>query len=198
MSRFLRFGFITILAAGLSALAHAQGIVPVNAGSYVNPALPNGSIAQGSMFVGFGAGLGPASIVYPSPWPFPTELAGTTIKVTVGSTTVDCFMVYTVAGQVAGILPSNTPVGTGTMTVRLNGVVKGTGPIKVVANSFGIFTINQQGFGPAVATDPLTASAVYTTTNSAAPDDFIDIWGTGLGAVSFLTRGQRLPAISLV
>jgi uncharacterized protein (TIGR03437 family) len=134
------------------------------------------------MFIAFGSGLGPASIVYPSPWPFPTELAGTTIRVTVGSTTVDCFMVYTVASQVAGILPSNTPLGDGTMTVRFNGDVKGTGPVKVVANSFGIFTINHQGFGPAVATDPLALSAVYTTISSANPGDFIDIWGTGLGA----------------
>jgi len=201
MSRLMRFGYITIFSLLLSAFANGQSVTPVNAASYVNPALPNGSIAQGSMFVGFGAGLGPAAIVYPSPWPFPTELAGTTIKVTVGATTVDCFMVYTSAGQVAGILPSNTPVGNGTMTVRLNGVVKGTGPIKVVANSFGIFTINQQGFGPAVATDPLASSAVYTTTNSANPDDFIDIWGTGLGAVTFPdqgpTTGGNIPGLDV-
>jgi uncharacterized protein (TIGR03437 family) len=153
------------------------------------------------MFIAFGAGLGPASIVYPNPWPFPTELAGTTIKVTVGATTVDCFMVYTVAGQAAAILPSNTPVGSGTLTVRLNGVVKGSGPIKVVASSFGIFTINQQGFGPAVATDPLAASAVYTTVNSANPGDFIDIWGTGLGAVTFPdqgpTTGGNIPGLNV-
>lgn len=166
----------------LAATAGAQGVTPVNAASYVNPALPNGSIAQGSMFVAFGSGLGPASIQYPNPWPFPDNLAGTTVDVTVGSVTRRCFMVYTSAGQIAGILPSNTPVGTGTMTVRYNSVVAGTGPIKIVARSFGIFTINTQGSGPAVATDPLAASAVYTTTSSAAPGDFIDIWGTGLGA----------------
>lgn len=166
----------------LAATSGAQTVTPVNAASYANPALPNGSIAQGSMFVAFGSGLGPASIQFPSPWPFPDTLAGTTIDVTVGSVTKRCFMVYTSAGQIAGILPSDTPIGTGTMTVRFNNVVAGTGPIKVVARSFGIFTINTQGSGPAVATDPLAASAVYTTTSSAAPSDFIDIWGTGLGA----------------
>ncbi len=184
MRPLFRFSLPTLCLLLIAATAGAQTLTPVNAASYVNPALPNGSIAQGSMFVAFGSGLGPASIEYPNPWPFPTELAGTTIEVTVGSTTKDCFVVYTSAGQIAGILPSDTPIGTGTMTVRYNGAVAGTGPVKVVASSFGIFTINQQGLGPAVATDPLANSAVYTTTNSAAPGNssFIDIWGTGLGA----------------
>lgn len=190
MQALIRFGITALCFLLLVVPAGAQGVVSVNSASYVNPALPNGSIAQGSMFIGFGSGLGPATIAYPTPWPFPTELAGTTIQVTVGATTVDCFMVYSSAGQIAGILPSNTPLGAGTMTVRFNGAIAATGPITVVAHSFGIFTINQQGIGPAVATDPLALSAVYSTTASAAPGDFIDIWGTGLGAVTVPDQGS--------
>lgn len=193
MNALIRCGIAALCLLVAVVPAGAQSVVSVNSASYVNPALPNGSIAQGSMFVGFGAGLGPASIQFPSPWPFPTTLAGTSIKVTVGATTVDCFMVYTSAGQIAGILPSNTPLGAGTMTVRYNGSVAATGPVNVVANSFGIFTINQQGIGPAVATDPLAGAAVYSTINSAAPGDFIDIWGTGLGAVSYPDNGPTQP-----
>ena len=192
MRRSIQSLLTIILGFILAGTAAAQSVVPVNAASYVNPALPNGSIARGSMFIAFGAGLGPASIQVPNPFPFPSTLAGTTIDVTVGSVTKRCFMVYTSAGQIAGILPSDTPIGTGTMTVRFNNVVAGTGPVKVVANSFGIFTINQQGFGPAVATDPLAASAVYTTINSANPGDFVDIWGTGLGA-SLNANDDGLP-----
>lgn len=103
-------------------------------------------------------------------------------------------MVYTSVGQVAAILPSNTPVGEGTATVRLNGSVVDTGPIRVVASSFGIFTLNQQGIGPAVATDPLGGATPYSFTNSAAPGDFVDIWGTGLGATSAPDDGAPLPA----
>lgn len=182
MRALFRLSLPTLCLLLTAATAAAQGVTPVNAASYANPLMPNGSIARGSMFVAFGAGLGPASIQYPTPWPFPDSLAGTTIDVTVGSVTKRCFMVYTSAGQIAGILPSDTPIGTGTMTVRYNNAVKGTGPVKVVARSFGIFTINQQGSGPAVATDPLNNSVPYTILNSAAPGDFIDIWGTGLGA----------------
>ncbi|MDA1236817.1 MAG: hypothetical protein O3A53_18710 [Acidobacteria bacterium] len=102
-------------------------------------------------------------------------------------------MVSSSAGQIAGILPSNTPLGAGTMTVRFNGSVAATGDVNVVAHSFGIFTINQQGIGPAVATDPLAGAAVYSTINSAAPGDFIDIWGTGLGAVGYPDDGPTQP-----
>jgi uncharacterized protein (TIGR03437 family) len=113
MQALFRLGITALCLLLLVAPAGAQSVVSVNSASYVNPALPNGSIAQGSMFIGFGSGLGPAAIQFPSPWPFPTELAGTSIKVTVDATTVDCFMVYTSAGQIAGILPSNTPLGAG-------------------------------------------------------------------------------------
>ncbi len=181
----------------LVAPVGAQQVVPVNVASYSHPDLPNGGIAQGSMFVGFGSGggMGPASIEFPSPWPFPTELAGTTMQVTVGGETVDCFMVYTLASQVAAILPSYTPLGEGTLTVRYNGAIAATGPITVVKHAFGVFALNQQGHGPIVATNPLSdpPGAVYTTTNSAAPGDFIDIWGTGLGPVSFPDEGPITP-----
>lgn len=186
--------FALSLLAFLPSAAVAQSVTVVNAASYVDPALPNGSIAQGSMFIGFGAGMGPVSIEYPSPWPFPTELGGTSIEVTVGGATVDCFMVYTSAGQVAAILPSDTPLGAGTVTVYYNGSVAATGDINVVKHSFGIFTVNTQGFGPIVGTDPVLPGApVYSVTNSAAPGDFIDIWGTGLGPVNFPDEGQPTP-----
>jgi len=77
--------------------------------------------------------------------------------------------------------------------IRFNGAVVGTGSVNVVAHSFGIFTINQQGIGPAVATDPLGGAAVYSAINSAAPDDFIDIWGTGLGAIGYPDDGPTQP-----
>ena len=80
-------------------------------------------------------------------------LSGTSINVTVSGTTVQCYMFYTSAGQVAAILPSNTPVGTGTITVSYNGTPSPTAPITVATSSFGIFTVNQQGSGTAVILD---------------------------------------------
>ena len=82
----------------------------------------------------------------------------------------------------------------GDVIVKFNGVVADTGPITVVANSFGIFTINQQGYGPIVGTNPLAGAQVYSVTNSAPPQGFIDIWGTGLGAVAFPDEGPTIPS----
>ncbi|MDA0207611.1 MAG: hypothetical protein O3A53_18715 [Acidobacteria bacterium] len=84
MHALIRGGIAALCLLLLVAPVGAQSVVSVNSASYVNPALPNGSIAQGSMFIGFGSGLGPEMIQFPSPWPFPTELAGTSITVTVG------------------------------------------------------------------------------------------------------------------
>jgi len=152
--------------------------------SFANPNLPNGSLAQGGMFTVFGTNLGPAVLAQAGGFPLPTDLAGTSISVTVGSTTVDCVMVFTSAGQAAAILPSNTPVGTGTMQVTYNGSAQTPFAVTVVAHSFGTFGINSAGSGPGVITNATTV-AVNTITSSAAEGELWDIWGTGLGAAPF-------------
>jgi uncharacterized protein (TIGR03437 family) len=108
------------------------------------------------------------------------------VKVTVGGTTVDAFMYYASATQVAAILPSNTPSGTGTVTVTYNGVTSATAPIRVVDASFGIFSLNQGGTGPGVFSNVNSATdlPVNTLTNSAKPGQTVIIWGTGLGPVT--------------
>ncbi len=63
-------------------------------------------------------------------------------------------------------------------------------------HSFGIFALNQGGSGPGVFTDPLIVppeSNVRTILNSTAPGTLIDVWGTGLGAVSGDEAGGPLP-----
>ncbi len=72
------------------------------------------------MFAIFGLRMGPDEIVIVDAFPLSTELAGTSVQATVGGVTVDCFMVFTLAGQVAAILPSDTPVGDGTITLTYN------------------------------------------------------------------------------
>jgi len=48
--------------------------------------------------------------------------AGVTIQVSVGGATLDAIMVYVAPDEVAAILPSLTPIGTGTIKVTSNGV----------------------------------------------------------------------------
>ena len=146
-----------------------------NSASYALSTFPNGGIAQGSIFVVFGTGLGPATIAYNSSLPYQTTLSGTSVNVTVSGTTTACLMFYTSAGQIAAILPSTTPVGTGTITVSYSGATSPTAPITVVKSALGLFARNQQGSGPAVIQD--SSSAYNSLTNSFQPNADGDFLG---------------------
>jgi uncharacterized protein (TIGR03437 family) len=154
-----------------------------NAATNIPAGLPNGPIAQGALFVIKGQNLGPANVVVATTFPLLTSIGGTSIQVTVGGTKVDCIMYYSLATQIAAILPSKTPAGTGTLTVTYNGLESGTAPITVVANNIGMFTLNSSGSGDAVATLPAT-STVVSPTNAPNPGEIVTFWATGLGAVS--------------
>lgn len=69
-----------LLASGLFrgglSFAAPNVTAALNAASYAGADLPNGSIAQGSMFVLFGSSLGPLSLHESSGAPLQTELAG--------------------------------------------------------------------------------------------------------------------------
>jgi uncharacterized protein (TIGR03437 family) len=175
---------IAILFVGCAARLPAASITGVvNSASAVPPNLPNSGIAQGSIFVVYGSGLGPSTLLEVSSYPLPTTqgLGGTTVTVTVGSVTETCIMFYTVSTQVAAILPSATPVGNGTLTVTYQGQSASIA-IQVSAAGFGTYTLNQDGNGPAVVTD------IYyhpiNMVNPAYPGENLVLWGTGLGAVT--------------
>jgi uncharacterized protein (TIGR03437 family) len=175
---------MSLLALGTTVALAQPSVGSVNAilngASYAYANLPNGSIAQGSIFSIFGSKLGPSS----SPslaYPLQTTLGGVSVKVTSGGKTVDAIPVYVGPGQINAILPSDTPTGAATLTVTYNGT-SSPASFKVTDHSFGIVAINSAGSGPGVITD--ANYQVYTLTSSAHPGDASIIWGTGLGAVS--------------
>jgi uncharacterized protein (TIGR03437 family) len=170
---------LLLSAAGLYAAPAPNSVQ--NPASNILPGLPNFGIAQGSIFVVYGAAMGPSAIVVGTTLPLPTTLSGTSIQVTVAGTTVNALMVYTLQSQIAAVLPSNAPAGTGTLTVTYNGVT-GSTPITVVQSDFGILTVNETGAGPGVIT--FGDYSLVTATNSAKPGDTLIIWGTGLGPIA--------------
>jgi uncharacterized protein (TIGR03437 family) len=165
-----------------------------NAASNNSAALPNGGIAQGAIFIAIGSNLGPSTISVASSAFQSTTLSGTSIAVTVAGTTVAPTLYYTSAGQVAALLPSITPVGTGTITITYNGTVGLAAPITVVQNNVGIFTASSDGIGAGIVTYPdyslvspmkaANCGGVYTTCGAANPGDTLTVWATGLGPVS--------------
>ncbi len=179
MLRYIAF----LLACGAS-LAAAPSIARVyNGASWLPPALTNSGVAQGSIFTVTGTGLGPDVLQQAQAYPLPTTqgLGGTTVQVSVAGTVETCIMIYSVANQIAAIVPSATPVGTGTLTVSYQGGSSSTA-IHVMAANFGTFTLNEGGSGPAVVTD--TSYNPITMINAAHTGETLILWGTGLGPVS--------------
>jgi uncharacterized protein (TIGR03437 family) len=150
------------------------------------PGLPNYGIAPGSLFIIRGTNLAsiPTSSVTlqsSAGAGIPLTLNGASISVTVNGTTVRPGIYYAGATQIAAVLPSSTPIGTGTLTVTYAGTPSAAASIVVVSSALGLDTYYGSGTGLGVATSP-TTGALYNYTNSISPGSTIVLWGSGLGA----------------
>lgn len=162
------------------AFAWAQPTVAAiqNNYGYVLPGLPNYGIAQGSIFVLYGSNLSSTSTPLQGA-PLKTALDGVTVTFTVAGQARTALLYYVTPTQIAGILPSSTPVGTGTIVVSNNGRVSGTAPLTVVQSAFGILTINSSGRGPAAVFD--AQNNFLAVNNATHAGDVIVIYGSGAG-----------------
>jgi len=185
MKSFALYGLIALAMAASTAPAAINPGGVVNGASYRSNKLPNAGIAQRSIFNVFGTDLADAGLAIADEFPLQTTMGGTSIQVTVGGSTVDCYMIFTTPGQVAALLPSNTPVGAGTLTLR-HGSQTFTEPVTVVAHFPGVFSQNSQGSGPASLTNFVsdTDQPVNRLNQALSPGQYGIVWLTGLGAAS--------------
>ncbi|MEZ5362895.1 MAG: hypothetical protein R2748_11275 [Bryobacterales bacterium] len=187
---------ILLLAVSLAASATAQ-IAPsgiVNVASFAPQGLPNAKIARGSMFTVFGQNLAEPGLAQVSAFPLPESLGGASIEVEVSGVSRSCYPIFTTPGQVAALLPSDVPSGTGGLRIRFGGQTYSE-PIDVVDRSFGIFTQNQQGNGLAVfqnfvssANQPMNGPLSPIATGGVGT-----LWGVGLGPVDGDEASGPLP-----
>jgi uncharacterized protein (TIGR03437 family) len=162
-------------------IVNPNGIV--NAASFISANLPAGSIAQGSFFSIFGNGLGPANPgLHATSYPLGTNLGGVSVKVTQGSTSVDAIPLFVAQYQINAVMPSNTPTGTVQVTVSYSGATSAPVPVQIVAANFGAFTVSG-GHGPGIVQNYVSATQnpLNMTSLTAAPGDYVILWGTGLG-----------------
>ena len=151
--------------------------------SSILPGLPNYGISPGAIFVIYGSNLStqPATPLQSSASPgLPKTLNGTSVSVTVKGTTATPVIYYTSPTQVAAVLPSTTPVGTGTITVTSGTQTSAAAPIQVVQSAFGLDTLLGTGTGPGVVED--ANFNVLLPSASATPGQSIILWGSGIGA----------------
>ncbi len=154
----------------------------VNNYSYVLPGLPNYGIAQGSIFDIFGTGL--ATTAASQGVPLQKTLAGVSITVTVNGVSAQAIPYFVTPLEISAILPSATPVGTGTITVTVGAQTSAPAPITVVETAFGILSANEAGTGTAAAFDYENNGALVTPTSAINPGEYLILWGSGLGPVS--------------
>src|SRR5271166_4249893 len=186
-----------LLTVFIAIALHAQPVIQPN--GIVNASGYQPQLAPGTVFVVFGSGLGPATIQTASALNYPPLLAGTAISFTpaAGGDPSAANLVYTLATQVAGILPSSVAPGTYNVIVTYQGQASQPQKVTIVARSLGIATTNSAGTGPAQATIGnvnngislvrMTSGAVnfngYAwTLTPAHPGDELVLWGTGGGA----------------
>lgn len=173
---------LLLLVSALPLLAQQPQISQIqNNYSYFLPDNPSYGIAQGSIFIVKGANLAPSSTQLQN-IPLSTTLNGVRGSVTVNGTSTDVLWYYVTPGQLGGILPSRTPVGTGTLTVTTPSGSSAPVAIKVVQSAVGILTLNGTGTGAAAVYD-----ATYTflsAQNSAKPGDTLQLFGSGVGPVA--------------
>jgi hypothetical protein len=109
--------------------------------SFILPNAPNYGIAPGSLILISGAGMaapGSSSIPLQDPTKaLPTILNGASVSVTVGGVTVHPAFYYATPNYLAVVLPSTTPVGSGTITVSYGRQTSAAVPIEIVAHAFG-------------------------------------------------------------
>ena len=158
----------------------------VNAASFTSSVLPNGSIARGAIFSVFGNNIGPTALQQPARFPLETTLGCVSVRITQGSAAVDAIPLAAIAGQVNAIMPSNAPIGDATITVTFNGRTSAAVPVKIVAASFGAFTVNQNGMGPGIIQNFVsqTEQPINSPQRPARLRQVETLWGTGLGGIN--------------
>ncbi len=152
-----------------------------NNSSHIPGGFPSSGIAPSSIFVVTGRDLADpgAPVLQSSADPgLQTTLNGASITVTVNGTVVHPALYYTSPTQLAAVMPANTPVGIGTISVDYRGAASQAIGIRIVPAAPGI---NTYYTNTGVATDG-TTGALLTFTNSATPGETIVLWTTGLGA----------------
>jgi uncharacterized protein (TIGR03437 family) len=181
----MKFAGFALALAGIFA-GSALGQTPTVGGllnnySFTLPGLPNYGIAEGSIFDIYGTNMASAATPLQNP-PLQSTLNGVTINVTVNGTTTHPLFYYLSATQIDAVLPSATPVGTGTITVTTSAGTSAPFPITVVQADFGLLTQNN-GSGPVAGFNANNNGAFLSFTAAANPGEILELWGTGLGPV---------------
>ena len=196
----LSFCSISLSCLLIPATLLAQGSKPVIAGPIKHGASMFGSrvsldddfvsgLAQGSIFVAVGSDLGPAELVHgtiPYPAQLPSEPGGTQVsfRSIESGQTFQAYLIHSSATQVAGIIPSDVPLGFAEVRVAYNGMESDPTLVGISRAWAGLFTVSQDGRGLGVVQnyESPASQPLNSLSRPATPGQYLTLWGTGLGA----------------
>jgi uncharacterized protein (TIGR03437 family) len=183
-----------VVTRGSEVAAYSGGLVIApsaagnsNAPSFTAAGMKNaasyqaGTVAPGEIFALFGSNLGPSSLALfqlDSQNRLPTTLGGTQVLFD----GIPAPLIYTLAGQVSGIVPYGLS-GASNVVVTYNGAASTAVSIPVISTVPGLFTVSSAGTGPGsiLNWDPKTGASLNTSAHAAARGGTIVAYGTGDG-----------------
>ena len=143
----------------------------VNAASRTPSVLPGGAIARGALFDIVGIRLG-------------SSARTTSVAVSARGASVRALLLAVSPRRIEARLPADAPLGDVSLTVTVDGAPGAPYAMKVESAAFGIFSRNQEGWGPG-RVDNQESNGSRSANNlrhSARPGQPVVLSGTGLGA----------------
>src|SRR6185369_13552104 len=143
----------------------------VNSASLMPTVFGSGAIARGSLFTIRGYRFGP-------------DAPGISVEVHAGAARVQALPVKMAAGELEAIMPKDAPLGDAELIVRKQDDPSLPFRIRIVESSFGAFSRNRLGWGPAEAWNGPAGPAAQENSadHPAPPGQTITMRGTGFGA----------------
>lgn len=151
--------------------------------------------------------VGPPAPQTAAGFPLATSLAGTSVQATVGSVTVDAYILGVEAQWVRAMLPSSTPPGDGRLIVTYNGRASVPYRLHVVERQVGIYDGSWCRSSPerrppsfcvprAVQNvDSGGTVSVNSLVTPARPGQLVALWGTGLGLAPGNEAAGPIPGL---
>ena len=161
--------------SGTGVFLDPRGVV--NAASF---APFTAAIAPGEFISLYGSGLAPSGLPAASTTPLPKILGG--VQVTIGG--IAAPISYATPGLISAIVPYGiASPGTIDIQVNNNGALSNTVSVYSGLTAPGVFTLNQDGLGYGAMLHNADYSLV-TPSNPALANEYLDVYLSGLGAVS--------------
>jgi uncharacterized protein (TIGR03437 family) len=141
------------------------------------------SIASKAIVAVFGPDLATTTLAAPAT-PLPTSLAGTQVLIKDSTGTQYLAPLFYVSpAQVNYQIPERIALGGAIVTVTSGDGRTSTGVMQIMSAAPSLFTLNQQGSGPAAALDAFTFTGPpFVATQTNGEPNIIAFYGTGLGA----------------